>query len=259
MFQRGKAEAERDEAVARAANVTSILEANKTEIANLKAEVAKLKEQTTRLEARNPQSFSGSGEAVANQTGQQQPSEGQEAQAKIDSLEKKLANKEKELEYTRGVYQSGAQSAVEMQAENAELQARVSELEKKASETLVQVHRTQATSRTREFQRMLEERVNIVREREREIERLREELRAAKNGRRETRQTSVPRSPRLGMMSPRTVGRGGGVVGGPASRGTSPAPHTAFEAVVAGGQAGVVGMQFFNPQQGNGRWGHLRD
>lgn len=239
LLERTQFEAERDAAKNEVMATTASLEASKAEIAKLKDQAVKAAETT---------------ETAASPGSPAQ--ELREALEAKEKLIKKLESSEKELEYIRGVYQNASQRAAEMQAENAELEEQVKELKKKSSETLLEVHRIQAADTVHEFQRMLEEQTHTVREREREIERLREEVRALKNGRRETRQASVPRSPRLGIMSPRT-GRAGIGGGGSASRGTSPAPMTA--AFDAAPQGQVIGMQFFTQQTGNGRWGHLRD
>ncbi|KND93749.1 hypothetical protein TOPH_01666 [Tolypocladium ophioglossoides CBS 100239] len=171
-----------------------------------------------------------------------------EAQDKAQMLEKRLENAHKDGEYVRNLYQEASTSASAFRAENNELKEQNDDLQKKTSDSLARVHRIQAESETRQYLRQIRELKAQVREREIELDRARDELRQLKSGRRETRQASVPRSPRMGMMSPRP----GRVYGGSASRGTSPAPATGLDV--------PAGMQFMSTQQpGNGRWNHLRD
>ncbi|PNY26077.1 Uncharacterized protein TCAP_03986 [Tolypocladium capitatum] len=169
-----------------------------------------------------------------------------EAQDKVQMLEKRLENAHKDGEYVRNLYQEASTSASAFRAENNELKEQNDDFQKKTPDSLASVHRIQAESETHQYLRQIQELKAQVREREMELDRARDELRQLKNGRRETRQVSVPRSPRMGMMSPRP----GRAYGGSASRGTSPA--AAADA--------AAGMQFMSAQQpGNGRWNHLRD
>lgn len=168
----------------------------------------------------------------------------QEAQQKVTILEKRLENAHKDEAYVRNLYQDASTVAGAMKSENNQLKAQNESLLKKSDEGFVQVHRMQEDSNTREYVRQIAELKADMKEKDAELDRARDELRLLKNGRRETRQASVPRSPRMGMMSPRT----GRAYGGSTSRGTSPAP------AVEG-----AGMQYLGQQAGNGRWNHLRD
>ncbi|RFU81732.1 chromo domain [Trichoderma arundinaceum] len=168
----------------------------------------------------------------------------QEAQAKVTVLEKRLENAHKDADYIRNLYQDAASTASGLKSENNQLISLNEDLSKKAAENSVRVHEIQERNTVKIYLEQAEELKVQIREREIELDRAREELRQLKNGRRETRQSSVPRSPRMGMMSPRTITR---AYGGPASRGASPAPGTSIE-----------GMQFYGQQSGNGRWDHLR-
>lgn len=167
-----------------------------------------------------------------------------EAQAKVAVLEKRLENAHKDADYIRSLYQDAADTASGLKSENNQLRSQNEDLGKKASENFAQIHEIQERNTTKLYLEQITELKFQIKEREIELDRAREELRQLKNGRRETRQSSVPRSPRMGMMSPRTISR---AYGGPASRGASPA---------AG--AGIEGMQFYGQQPGNGRWDHLR-
>lgn len=191
--------------------------------------------------------------AAAGPSSQDQPATDaqlKDAQLKILALEKRLENAQRDADYARTMYQDASSAASSVGAENRELKERAKDLQQTASDNLVKIHQIQADSNTKEYLRRIHELKLQVRDREVELDRARDELRQLKNGR-QTRQVSVPRSPRMGMMSPR---RG---IGGSASRGTSPAPAIGIEAAAA---AAATGMQFMAPQQpGNGRWQHLRE
>ena len=179
----------------------------------------------------------------------------QEAQDKVQMLEKRLENAHKDADYARSLYQDATMSSGALRGENADLKEQVSDLSKKTEETLGKVHKLQSENVTKQYLRQIRDLKALVREREIELDCTREELRQLKNGRRETRQVSVPRSPRMGLMSPRTgraaYGTGGG---GSTSRGTSPTPASTAE-----GTGLLPGAQFMGQQPGNGRWNHLRD
>ncbi|KAF4512897.1 hypothetical protein G6O67_000227 [Ophiocordyceps sinensis] len=164
-----------------------------------------------------------------------------ETQERVEMLEKRLANAHKDGEYVRNLYQEASSSAGAAQAENTELKKQNEHSRKETSEGLVKIHRIQMENTTRELLREIRELKTQTKERESELDRAREDLRQLRSGRRETRQVSVPRSPRTSMMSPRP----GRAYGGSASRGTSPAP--------ASGSDGA----YLPP--GSGRWAHLRD
>lgn len=195
----------------------------------------------------------------------------EEADAKIAALENKVAHAEKDRAYFSDRYQEASRGTRELISENAELKQEVEDLRRRASDVRVKVNEIQSRREARELARQLAEQKAIVREREAELNRVRDEMRSAKNGRRETRQSSVPRSPRLGslgVMSPRGQGRaasaavggagaGAGAAGGvglglsSGSRATSPVP-------LGGVLEGVGGAVMF-PPAGNGRFSHLRD
>ncbi|PKS07946.1 hypothetical protein jhhlp_006558 [Lomentospora prolificans] len=170
------------------------------------------------------------------------------AQAEIQKLAKKVESAERDLDYTRQAYQNASQSASDLGNENRELSAKIRELEHKASDNLRQIHQINLETQVGRLAKLNDEQAATLREREWELDRLRDEVRVLKAARRETRQASVPRSPHMGMMSPRTAGRAVVGAGGPTSRGSSPASAV-----------DTTGMQMFGQQPGNGRWGHLRD
>lgn len=177
-----------------------------------------------------------------------------QAEVEIQKLTKKVESAERELDYTREAYQNASQSASDLGNENRDLTGRIADLEHKASENLRQIHQINLENQAARLARLNDEQAATLREREWELDRLRDEVRILKAARRETRQASVPRSPHMGVMSPRAAGRamtaGAATpgVGGPPSRGSSPAAAT-----------DASGVPLFGQQPGNGRWGHLRD
>ncbi|PHH64955.1 hypothetical protein CDD81_3592 [Ophiocordyceps australis] len=170
----------------------------------------------------------------------------EEAQEKIRVLEKRLSNANSDAEYVRSSYREASSAASALEGENTKLKNQI-----KASNNLERIHQIQAQNEAQLFEGHITTLKAQVKDREMELDRLRDELRQLKNGRRETRQVSVPRSPRMSVMSPRTSR----AMVGPASRGNSPAPLTALD-----GAAMPSGMQYTSTQQpGNGRWNPLRE
>lgn len=152
-----------------------------------------------------------------------------ELKKRAQQLEKKVGSSESTMEYTKKAYQDASQRAGELQAENRSLEDQIEKLSRKASENVLEVNRIQSKAEVRELVRMIEEQKSIVRDREVELSRTKDELRTLKESRRGTRQSSVPRSPRLSAFtnavnSPRNGGAR--AKGGSSSRGTSPAPPT---------------------------------
>lgn len=291
---RGTFEIERDRAV-------KALEAANARLAASNAAVQELKEKNTALEARLVEATTTAAapgdsaraddgaEPVAAANSTTDAAAHQKPYDRIAALEKKLASATADRDFIGERYQAASSAAAQLGTENAELKGQLEGLAARASENLREVQRIQKSAEADGLRRMLREQGAIARERERELERARDELRLLRNGRRETRAGSTPRSPRLGVMSPRGGGRagnggtaaapaggagpmasvmgggssaGGGGVGvggnGPGSRGNSPAP---MGGVFDGGAGSgpLPGMTLFGQQPGNGRWGHLRD
>lgn len=194
-----------------------------------------------------------------------------EANTKITALEKKVSLAQRDTGFANEQYQRAAQAAGELRKETTELKSQVVELARKADDNIVLINQTQSKNEVQELVRLLAEQRSIVRERETELNRVKEQLSSTKNGRRETRQSSVPRSPRLGslgVMSPRNPGRVAGPGAGPgagttgaASRATSPGPMGVFDSVGGAGAGMIsgVGSRFVGQQQASGRYSHLRD
>ncbi|KAI0124143.1 hypothetical protein BJ170DRAFT_598466 [Xylariales sp. AK1849] len=253
---RGTFEAERNATRKEAQNLKILLEKSTNEITTLKESNADLKQK---LSEASESLINGTNPELAKMA--RLAKEAEEARSTAAASEKKVSITQNNMDYTRDQYQQASQRAIELKTENDDLQQQVVELTRKADANIVLVNQTQSRDEVRELSRLLAEQKAIIRERESELNRVREQLSSLKNGRRETRQSSVPRSPRLGalgIMSPRQGRGASGVTSGAGSRGTSPtAPLGVFE---AGANAiSGVGSRFAGQQQGNGRYSHLRD
>ncbi|KAK8058439.1 hypothetical protein PG994_008887 [Apiospora phragmitis] len=182
----------------------------------------------------------------------------EEATDKLASLEKRLSQRDNDYCYLQDRYQEASEAAAALANEKTALERRNEELSRKADENIVRINQTQSHNEVKELMRQAKEQKTIVRERETELTRVKEQLAAFKNSRRETRQSPVPRSPRLGILSPRNAGgsraHSHSAVAGGGSRGTSPAaPSSALD----GGTGN--GPHFFGQNGGNGRYSHLRE
>jgi chromosome segregation ATPase len=195
--------------------------------------------------------------ALAEKLAAQTPADLEEAQAKRDSLEKKLKNTTNDLDYLRSRYQAASSSAAELASENTDLKAQIKHLEQKSSDATIRLHEINHKNMVEDQQRRIDDLQAIISQREQQLDRAETELRALKNGRRETRASSVPRSPRLNVMSPRTRGGGGGN-GGNTSRGTSPAPFDG-SSTPSSAAGPVPGMTFYQPPGSHPRFSHLRE
>ncbi|KAK4213350.1 hypothetical protein QBC37DRAFT_173793 [Rhypophila decipiens] len=237
------------------------------------SQIAKLREQNEVLQAKlNTPELARSAAAEKEVT---------EAQAKIQSLEKRLAGAERDMDYLRGQYQTATSEAGKFANEKRELLTTIAELEKRASDNFLKAHLKNAEINAEEQLRLLREKSEMILNLERDLDRAREELRVLKSGRRETRQASVPRSPMPGAggvhMSPRPHRNANASVGGQqrgsGSRGTSPAPAAGhFSSIgeaatgvlsAAGGSSGAgiaSSGAFFTQPTGNARrFDHLRE
>jgi chromosome segregation ATPase len=267
---RGRFEHELNLALLRQTNLRKDLD-------NKDAELTKLREQKTALDAELTDAraaLSSSSIPEIAEMGKLKEELAKERSEK-ERLQKRLTNMQGDLEYMRNNYQNSSTMAAEHASENQALQAEVAELREKAKENTVRIHEIQESAEIEEYVRRIRELKEENGELERELERKSEELKALMNGRRATRGTSVPRSPRMGTggtMSPgpRPMGRAmqmggigmamGGVIGGGngGSRGNSPGPGE------LGGFRGTgtfVGEALFQERGAPGgvRWGnHLQ-
>ncbi|KAA8630445.1 hypothetical protein SMACR_06639 [Sordaria macrospora] len=178
-----------------------------------------------------------------------------ETKTKLAALEKRMATTTNEMEYSRSAYQNASNAHTELNNENLALKRKIEELERKASQNVVTVNKINADQEKKFLGKQNDEYRALIRDRERELEVARAELRHLKSGRRETRQASVPRSPRT-TVGRRNAGNNNNnnnnntADTAASSRGNSPAPGNASD---GNGNGGGGGMNF------NPRWGHLRD
>jgi chromosome segregation ATPase len=176
------------------------------------------------------------------------------AKSETQRFQKKVNIAAGDMEYMRNNYQKVSSTAAEMRTELDTLRTLNETLTRKASANAVEIHRIQASSEIKQHLQHISELEREKAELERELEKKTEELRSMLNGRRAMRGTSVPRSPRMGTMSPgqstRPIAR---VLSGMGSRGTSPAPGGA-EGQFRG--PGTFGDALFAPIPGSNRWGN---
>jgi chromosome segregation ATPase len=173
--------------------------------------------------------------------------------AENDRLQKRVTNLQSEIEYMRGHYQQASSSAAEAAIKVDTLEEENAKLKVKASDNARKIHEIQASNEIQLYLQRIEALGAEKGEIERELDRKTEELRAMLNGRRTTRGTSVPRSPRMPTMSPNVRERPMARVisSGVGSRGNSPAPG---EYAPARGQFGDA--LFAERGSGNGRFGN---
>ncbi|KAJ4319675.1 hypothetical protein N0V84_006229 [Fusarium piperis] len=170
-----------------------------------------------------------------------------EGQGKVDLLTKRLSNAQTTTEFFQHRYQEVDGQATELAAENKELKSRHEDLRMRASDNFRKIHEINANQQWGVLLEQIKQLTAQVKERDVLLNLATEELRTLRNGRPQTRGTSVPRSPRVPMMSPRP-GRGGFT--GSASRGTSPTTAPGHEGFMG------PGAQFMGQQPRNGRWSH---
>ncbi|KAI1104866.1 hypothetical protein F4804DRAFT_168901 [Jackrogersella minutella] len=215
---------------------SATIESSREDNAKLKEKNAELQKQ---LSAANESLLNSSNPNVAKMA--QLDESLKEAKNRIQQLEKRASMAKNDMEYTKNAYQNASQKAGELGAENRELERQIGELSRKANENIVAVNRIHSANESKEMLRMLNEQKSIVRDRDVELGRLKDELKLLRESRRGTRQSSAPRSPRLSAFnnSPRN---GGGAAAraakaGSSSRGTSPAPPPTgvFETGAGGG------------------------
>ncbi|GAP84150.2 putative hda1 complex protein [Rosellinia necatrix] len=186
------------------------------------------------------------------------------ANTEVQRLETKLILVQSEADYNKNLYNKASQRATELSAENRGYEKKIGELQRKADNNIIEVNKIQSRNEVRILAQQVKEQKNLVRERATELTRVKDELKSLKSGRRETRQSSVPRSPRLnslgGVMSPRNGTRGPSAMGGPSSsRGTSPQPPVAVFDNPVGSGNGMQNAALLNQGPGASRFAHLRD
>ena len=247
--ERGQAQYDLQEAVARETSMRQRLEARTTDLARVREE--KGLADAALLDARATLSSSSIPEVAELQ---QLKDELNAAKSEMQRFQKKVTVAAGDMEYMRNNYQKASSAAAEMSSELQTLKALKETLERKASDNAVEIHRIQASSEIKQHLQHISELEREKAELERELEKKTEELKSMLNGRRATRGTSVPRSPRMGTMSPgqssRPMAR---VLSGVGSRGTSPGPGGP-EGQFRG--PGMFGDALFAPVPGSNRWGN---
>lgn len=258
--ERGIFEADCKTAQEQALVLSDSLESCRTEITTLKAKRVELEKKLA--EANNALLNSSNPDLVKAAVLEKNLNE---VNADVQQLQKRIVVMQSDLEYSKNMYNKASQRAIDLSSENRGYENKIQELQRKADDNIVEVNKVQSRNEVRILAQQVKEQKNLVRERTAELNRIKEELKSLKSGRRETRQSSVPRSPRLsslgGTMSPRNGTRGPSAMGGPSSsRGTSPQPPVAVFDGPAGSGNGVQNAALFNNQgPGANRFAHLRD
>ncbi|RDW83023.1 hypothetical protein BP5796_04514 [Coleophoma crateriformis] len=249
--ERGRFQEERNKATKEATTLAQRLEARNTELAKIKAEKTFLDGEFA--EARAQLANSSNPEIAELQKLKDDIRQMEEENTK---LQKKLVTAQKDLEYAREMYQKKSNDASELNQEITDLKATKELLQRTATSNLVRIHEIQSASEAKQLQARISELEIVVKQRDWELERTREELKIRSNGRRETRGASTPRSPRMGngTMSPRPVER---ILGNSRSRATSP---SASGPTIPPLDATISGQALFQGATGPsvGRWTHLQ-
>lgn len=211
---RGKFQLERDNAFKRVAYLEKQLQRSEVKLEQVKSDKQKLeKEYSEKLET-----FSRSGDPAIALAAKTQVSK-DILESTNDALSQKLSSKEKEAEYANTSYREVSQQMASVTKENAELKLRIRDLETRANANVVEIRRINDERMRDQLRVMYEQEKNMRLDREKEIERKNEEMRnyKARFGGRDTRGSSVPRSPRVRQMSSRNtspVGDNGGGLNG---------------------------------------------
>ncbi|KAF7927928.1 hypothetical protein BELL_0059g00060 [Botrytis elliptica] len=162
-----------------------------------------------------------------------------DAQAEIERLKKSHASAEKRADYAASLYQEHSQQTHEMRNKLEALQSERKDLQSEASAARVEIQKVNHDGIIQQQLDSINELKRELAERERMLESVSRQLESYQNGRRTTRGTSVPRSPRMNNMSPRPRVIGSMAPGSnTASRGNSPAPGIFAGDLFQGGDAG---------------------
>jgi chromosome segregation ATPase len=256
---RGIFEAECKAAKEEAAALNRSLESSRVEVTTLRATRAELEKKLA--EANNALLNSPNTDLVKMA---EMEKELNVAKTEVQRLEKRIVVMQSDNDYSKNMYNQASQRATELSSENRAYEGQIAELKRRADDNILQANKIQARQEARALALQVRDSRNQLRDRELELNRARDELRALRNGRRETRQSSVPHSPRLsslGVMSPRNGNRVPSAMGGPSSsRGTSPAPPTGvFDGPAGSGTNAIPNSSLFNQGPGASRFSHLRD
>lgn len=207
---RGSFELQRDKAV-------KDKDKTQKELERTQARVAKLSEEKCDLETRLIE-LAQSSEDPDRAAAAQREIDLREAVENAASVERQMKNIRADLDFAQSRYQDASDKAAALGEENSELRLQIRGLEARASDNVVEIRRINAARTDARLRQMYEQEKAMRQAHEREIDRIKEELRACKArfGGRETRGSSVPRSPRPSrQMSSRNTspvgdGNGGG-------------------------------------------------
>ncbi|TGO86201.1 hypothetical protein BPOR_0324g00010 [Botrytis porri] len=162
-----------------------------------------------------------------------------DAQAEIERLKKNHASAEKRADYAASLYQEHSQQTHEMRNKLEALQSERKGLQSEASAARVEIQKVNHDGVIQQQLDSINELKRELAERERMLESVSRQLESYQNGRRTTRGTSVPRSPRMNNMSPRPRVIGSMAPGSnTASRGNSQAPGIFAGDLFQGGDTG---------------------
>jgi len=248
-------------------NMSLVRQTNlKKEVTNKDAEILKLREQKASVDAELAAARAALASSSVPELAEMNKlrEELERVTAENEKLVKKAKNMTNDLDYMRGNYQTSSTLAAEHATENNELKTQVEALQQKADASRESIHQIQNSQAIKEYESRVRELKAENEELERALDKMGQELAAVLNGRRATRGTSVPRTPRmgsgmgLGAMSPGPAARSMGRVlqmggnGGPRSRGNSPAPGEFT-------RNGGFGEPLFQDRAAAARWGnHLQ-
>lgn len=128
----------------------------------------------------------------------------------------KLTAANERIEYVQSSWREASGQVGALRQENTQLQQRVRDLESRAGDNVVAVHRLNNDGMRAQLRAMYDQERRLRGDREREIEHKNEEIRGlkARFGGRETRGSSVPRSPRIRQMGSRNTSPVGDAAGG---------------------------------------------
>lgn len=155
-----------------------------------------------------------------------------EERAKAEVIKSKAAKLEEHAEYLRQRHQDSSSEYSLRERQITELQQEIAQLKQRDTNNALKIQQIHAKNEFNIMTKQINEQKAIIQDRERELERVKEELRALKSNRRETR------SPRPGgVMSPRPS-RSATAAG---SRGTSPALPASSDPAAPGGMNYIGG------------------
>lgn len=162
------------------------------------AEYAKLKEQNEALQVELATARAAMKDSVVPGVADMEilREENRTLQTDIQRLQKRIANNNNDLEYMRNNYHTASSAAATVTSELNEARVEMEKLRAKASSNRVEIHRIQQESEAAALLNQNRSLTVMIEELKREVEKKDAEMAAVMNGRRPTRGTSVPRSPR---------------------------------------------------------------